>query len=143
MKTWVFFVAVVLILGCSVAGCVQPSQQEAEAQLCQGLAELGAALQNMDNLTVSSSVGDIRDAQAQVQSAMENVRSSASQLANIRIDDLNAAYENLAQTVQSLPDDANVVEAVQTLRPQVQAVREQQQNLVAELNCTAQGGTTG
>jgi len=80
MKTWRFFVSMVLILACAGAGCVQPTQEQAEAQLCQNLEELGVALQNMQNLNASSSVGDIRDARDQVQSAMENVRNSADPL---------------------------------------------------------------
>ncbi len=138
MKTWILFVSVILILACAGAGCVQPSEEEAEAQLCQDLEDLGVALQNMENISVSSSVGDIRDAQDQVQSAMESVRSSADQVANIRVDELNAAYEDLDQAVQGLPDDATVVEAIQTIRPEIQAVRDARQNLTAELNCTGQ-----
>ncbi|MDN7024360.1 hypothetical protein FGU65_05550 [Methanoculleus sp. FWC-SCC1] len=138
MKTWMFLVAGVLILVCAAAGCVQPTEEEAQAQLCQDLDELGAALQNMQDLNASSSVGDIRDARDEVQSAMENVRNSAAQLGDVRVDELNAAYDNLDQTVQNLPDDASVVEAIQTVRPEVQAVRDARQNLSAELNCPQQ-----
>ncbi len=138
MKTWMFLVAGVLILVCASAGCTQPTEEEAQAQLCQNLDELGVALQNMAALNASSSVGDVRDARDQVQSAMENVRNSASQLANVRVDDLNTAYNNLDQTVQGLPDDANVTDAIQTISPEVQAVQSARQNLTAELNCTTQ-----
>jgi len=137
-KMGVFFILLVLILACAGAGCVQPSQEEAEAQLCQDLGELGAALDSMENTSIRSSVGDIRDARDQVRSAVESVRSSAGQVANIRVDELNAAYENLDRAVQDLPDDVTVVEAIQTIRPEIRAVRDQQQNLYTELNCTAQ-----
>ena len=135
-KTGILFVALVLILACAGAGCVQPSEKEAEAQLCQDLGELGAALENMENTTLRSSVGDIRDGRDQVKSAMEKVRDSAGQVANIRLDKLNAAYEDLDRAVQDLPDDATVPEAIQTIRPYVQAVRDEQRNLYADLNCT-------
>lgn len=135
-KTGILFVALVLILACAGAGCVQPSEKEAEAQLCQDLGELGAALENMENTTLRSSVGDIRDGRDQVQSAMEKVRGSAAEVANIRLDRLNAAYEDLDRAVQDLPDDATVPEAIQTIRPYVQAVRDEQRNLYADLNCT-------
>jgi len=136
-KTGILFVALVLIVACAGAGCVQPSEQEAEAQLCQDLADLRAALESMENTSLRTSVGDIREGRDQVQSAMESVRESAGQVANIRVDDLNAAYENLDQAVEDLPDDVTVIEAIQTIRPQVQAVREEQQNLYDDLNCTA------
>lgn len=135
-KTGILFVALVLILACAGAGCVQPSEKEAEAQLCQDLGELGAALENMENTTLRSSVGDIRDGRDQVKSAMEKVRDSAAEVANIRLDKLNAAYEDLDRAVQDLPDDATVPEAIQTIRPYVQAVRDEQRNLYADLNCT-------
>jgi ElaB/YqjD/DUF883 family membrane-anchored ribosome-binding protein len=137
-KTGILFVALVLILACAGAGCVQPSEEEAEAQLCQDLGELGAALEGMENTSLRSSVGDIRDGRDQVQSAMEKVRDSAGQVANIRLDKLNAAYEDLDRAVQDLPDDATVPEAIQTIRPYVQAVRDEQRSLYADLNCTGQ-----
>ena len=135
-KMGILFVALVLILACAGAGCVQPSEKEAEAQLCQDLGELGAALENMENTTLRSSVGDIRDGRDQVKSAMEKVRDSAAEVANIRLDRLNAAYEDLDRAVQDLPDDATVPEAIQTIRPYVQAVRDEQRSLYADLNCT-------
>ncbi|WP_332449775.1 hypothetical protein [Methanoculleus sp.] len=131
-------VALVLVLACVGAGCVQPSEQEAGAQLCQDLGDLRAALESMENTSLRSTVGDIREGRDQVQSAMDNVRESASQVANLRIDDLNAAYENLNQAVENLPDEATAVEAIQTIRPQIQAVRDEQRNLSADLNCTTQ-----
>ena len=137
-KTGVLFIALVLILACAGAGCVQPSEEEAEAQLCQSLADLGAAVESMENTSLRSSVGDIRDGRDQVRSAMEGVRESAGQVATIRLDRLNAAYEDLDQAVQSLPDDATVPQAIQTLRPYVQTVRAEQRNLYADLNCTGQ-----
>ena len=69
---------------------------------------------------------------------MEKVRDSAGQVANIRLDKLNAAYEDLDRAVQDLPDDATVPEAIQTIRPYVQAVRDEQRSLYADLNCTGQ-----
>ena len=137
-KMGVLFIALVLVLACAGAGCVQPSEQEAEAQLCQNLGDLGAALESMENTSLRSTVGDIRDGRDQVQSAMEGVRESAGQAANVRIDNLNAAYENLNQAVENLPNDVTAIEAIQTIRPQIQAVRDEQQNLSADLNCTAQ-----
>jgi len=138
MKTWVLFVSAVLILACAAAGCVQPSQEEAQAQLCQDLGKLGVALQGMQGLNATSSVGDIRDARDQVQSAMEDVRSSADQVTNVRVDDLNAAYDDLDRAVQGVPDDASVPEALQTIRPEIQGVVDARQNLTAELNCPQQ-----
>ena len=135
MKTRVLFVSVVLILACAAAGCVQPSQEEAQAQLCQDLGKLGVALQDMQGLNATSSVGDIRDARDQVQSAMEDVRSSADQVTNVRVDELNAAYDNLDRAVKSVPDDASVPEALQAIRPEVQGVVNARQNLTTELNC--------
>ncbi|MDV2482774.1 hypothetical protein F8E02_12380 [Methanoculleus sp. Wushi-C6] len=136
-KIGVLFVALFLILACAGAGCVQPSEEEAEAQLCQDLAELRAALESMENTSLRTSVGDLRDGRDQVRSAMEDVRESAGELADVRVDELNAAYEDLDRAVEDLPDDATVVGAIQAIRPQIQAVREEQQNLYADLNCTA------
>ncbi len=136
-RTGVLLISLVLILACTGAGCVQPSEMEAEAQLCQDLEELRVALESMENTSLRTSVGDIREGRDAVRSAMEDVRASAEDVANIRVDNLNAAYENLDQAVESLPDDLTVVGALQTIRPEIQAVRDEQQNLYADLNCTA------
>jgi outer membrane murein-binding lipoprotein Lpp len=138
MKTWIFFVSVILISVCAAAGCVQPTQEQAQAQLCQDLVDLGAALDNFATINVTSTVGDIRDAEDQVTAAMQNVRQSAGQLATVRIDELDTAYNNLDNAVQSLPDDITAAEALQTLRPDLQAVLSARQNLTAELNCPQQ-----
>lgn len=135
-KTRILFIALILVL--AGAGCVQPSEEEAETQLCQSLGELGAALESMENTSLRSSVGDIREGRDQIQSAMENVRESATQVTSIRLDKLNAAYEDLDRAVQDLPDDTTVPQAIQAIRPQIQAVRDEQQNLLADLNCTGQ-----
>lgn len=138
MKTWILVVSVVLILACGAAGCVQPTQEEAQTQLCQDLGELGVALENYDNLTANSTVEDIRDAEDQVTAAMEDVRASADQLADVQVDELDSAYNDLENAVQSLPDDMTAEEALQTISPELQAVRSERQNLLGELNCPQQ-----
>ncbi|MDG6256623.1 MAG: hypothetical protein QCH35_03385 [Methanomicrobiaceae archaeon] len=135
MKTWIYVISVVLILACAAAGCTQPSEEEAEAQLCQDLEALGVTLDNYENINVTSSVGEIEDAQDEVETAMENVRQSAAQVADIRVDELDAAYNDLDNSIQSLPEDVTAGEALLTIRPELQAVRAARQNLTAELNC--------
>ncbi|HDR73005.1 MAG TPA: hypothetical protein ENN85_03725 [Methanoculleus sp.] len=135
MKPWIFFVSVILILACAAAGCTQPTEEEAEAQLCQDLEALGVALENYENINVTSTVGEIRDAQDEVTAAMQDVRQSAAQVAVIRVDELDAAYNDLDNSIQSLPEDVTAGEALLTIRPNLQAVREARQNLTAELNC--------
>jgi DNA repair exonuclease SbcCD ATPase subunit len=135
MKTWILFAAVLLVLAGAAAGCVQPTEEEAEAQLCEDLAALRAALDNFENINRTSTVEEIRDARDQVGSAMQDVRDSADQLEDIRVDELDAAYSNLENAVEDLPDDATAGEALQTIRPELQAVRDARQNLTAELNC--------
>lgn len=135
MKTWALFVSVVLILTCAAAGCTQPSQEEAKTQLCQDLGELKLALGNYEKINASSTVGDIRKTEEQVTAAMQNVRQSAGQVANVRVDNLNAAYEDLDHAVKSLPNDVTAGDALQTIRPELRAVLAAQQNLTTELNC--------
>ncbi|MDV2482775.1 hypothetical protein F8E02_12385 [Methanoculleus sp. Wushi-C6] len=132
-RTGALFIVLALVLAGLGAGCVQ---REMGAQLCLDLDGLGDALDTLEDTGTLSSVQDIRNARDQVWSAMENVRNSAVQVPGVRIDGLDAAYGDLDRAVQDLPDDMNVVGAVETIRPQIQALRDEQQSLSADLNCT-------
>lgn len=71
------------------------STKNATIQLCNDLAELEAALQDVAEIDERSTVDELEAAQEDVQAAFQDVRSSAQDVAQARVDDLSDAYAAL------------------------------------------------
>jgi len=131
----IIVLSIVLVLLSVGAGCVEPTAEEAENQLCQGLEELLAALIQLESLNQSSSTGELRAAQEDVTQAMDQVRESGLEVAEARTQELDAAYQNLDNAVQSIPNDATVDEGLASIREELAAVRNAWIQLEAEVQC--------
>jgi outer membrane murein-binding lipoprotein Lpp len=131
---WILVLGAAVLLLCA-AGCTQPSPEEAEAQLCSDLADLDAALQEFESLDANAAVGDVRAAEDNVTQAWNNVRNSAQTLEEVNTDQLEAAYNDLDNAVQSLPDDITVSEARTQLQPQIDAVKQAWLQVYTSANC--------
>jgi len=125
-----------LVLLCIGAGCTtQQSAAQAEAQLCQDLGELDAALTHMESLNQSSSTGELRDAQERVTDSMAQVRESGRVVAEARTRELDEAYQNLDNAVQDIPNDATITEGLASIREEQAAVRAAWRQLESEVQC--------
>jgi hypothetical protein len=125
-----------LVLLCIGAGCTtQQSAPQAEAQLCQDLGELDAALMQMESLNQNSTTGELRDAQENVTEAMQQVRESGQGVNEARTRDLDTAYQNLENGVRAIPDDATVTEGLASIREELAAVRNAWRQFEAEVQC--------
>ncbi len=125
-----------IVLLCIGAGCVlEPTTQEAEAQLCQDLGELDAALTQLESINQSSTTAELRAAQDDVTQAMNQVRDSGMQVAEARTRELDAAYQNLENAVRSIPNDATIEEGLASIRDELVAVRNAWTQLEAEVQC--------
>ncbi|WP_153015821.1 hypothetical protein [Methanofollis ethanolicus] len=130
-------IGIALLAVIAVAGCTQqPTSQQAEAQLCQSLADLDQALKKVEAINRDSTVGDLRAAEAEVTTAMESVRSSAKDLKSARVTELETAYTNLDNAVRSVPESATLGEGLSSVTEQRVAFRQAWQNLFTELKCT-------
>ena len=130
----------ILVLGAAVlllcaAGCTQPSPEEAEAQLCADLSELDAAVQELESLDETASVGEVRAAEDNITQAWNNVRNSAQTVEEVNTDQLEAAYNDLDSAVQDLPDDITVSEAMTQLQPYIDSVKQAWVQVHTSANC--------
>lgn len=99
-----------------------PSTPEAESEVCSSLAELKTAVQAAGDITATSTVEEAQEASQAVDDAWEDVASAAADLQDARIDDLEAAYNDLADTLGSIDDDATLASAAAEIGTQVAAV---------------------
>lgn len=133
-------IGMIAVLGIVAAACdddESPSTGEANQQLCSdlsaldsALAALGATITN-PNSTVEQLNSD-RDA---VNDAVSAVDSSAEGVSEAVTSDLDSAYSALDQAIQDIPDDATLVQAVDTLQTEVQAVLAAEAQIFSELGC--------
>jgi outer membrane murein-binding lipoprotein Lpp len=129
-------IGVVLLAVVAVAGCTQqPTSQQAEAQLCQSMADLDQALKKVEAIDRNSTVGDLRTAQDEVTKAMESVRTSTKDLKSARVTELETAYTNLNNAIKSIPEGATLGEGLASVTEQRVAFRQAWQNLFTELKC--------
>lgn len=131
---WILTLGVAVLLLCA-AGCTQPSPEEAEAQLCSDMADLDAAIQELESLDETATVGDVRAAEENVTSAWNSVRSSAQTLEEVNTEQLEAAYNDLDGAVQGLPDDITVSEARTQLQPYIDSVKQAWLAVYTSANC--------
>ncbi|MDI6719842.1 MAG: hypothetical protein QMD46_09560 [Methanomicrobiales archaeon] len=133
---WLVGLSVLLVLLCIGAGCVlEPTTQEAEAQLCQDLGDLDAALTRMESSNQSSTTAELRAVQDDVTQAMNQVRDSGMEVAEARTREPDAAYQNLENAVRSIPNDATIEEGLASIRDELVAVRNAWIQLEAEVQC--------
>jgi hypothetical protein len=105
------------------------STENATIQLCNDLAELEGALQDVAQIDERSSVDDLEAAQEVVQAAFQDVRSSAQDVAQARVDDLSAAYAGLQDAIAGVEGEETIGEA----QSSVQAAGEDMSTAVIEL----------
>ena len=100
----------------------EPSTPEAESEVCASLTELKTAVQSAGAITATSTVEEAQEANEAVDDAWDDVASAAADLQDARIDDLEAAYNDLADTLSSIDDDATLAAAAADISTQVAAV---------------------
>lgn len=96
-----------LLFGCTQ----QPSVSEATATFCQDLTSLQKELAALNDLTPNSTVGELNQARDRIQIALDKVDASKSLLQNVKLDELDAAEENLQDTITGLSSKDTLADA--------------------------------
>lgn len=115
---------VVLALGAVLAACGNDtSKEDAQAQLKTDLQAFQVAVDNMAALTASSTVDEWKSARADVQSAWDKVVQDAADVKEAEITNVQTAWENLAKSVDDLPSDTTLKDAVPQLQEEITALK--------------------
>ena len=132
----VFLAATILALvltGC--AGNLRGAAGEAQGAVCQALANVSTPLDQLANVNAETTASDVKALKANADDALQAVRTANDRLKSERISDLLATYDELSRTIDELPDDATVGDAVPRIQSAVAGVKSALDQATAALNC--------
>ena len=112
----ILFLSLTVVLLLSLAGCGQPSVDQAKADFCQDLGEFGTAAASLRQLDGSSTKQDLQDATNAVDKAWGELKSSAGTLQNVQVDGVESAVNDLQKSVNDIPDDATLDQGLAGVR---------------------------
>lgn len=105
--------AVVIGLLGNLAG---ESQADARQSFCSSLSTLQGSITSLTSLSpTTSSKSDYQSAVDAIQSDWDQVKSDASDLKDVTMSQLDDAWDSFESTVQDVPDDASVSDALNSV----------------------------
>ena len=139
LNRWTFLglgllIAIVAVVSYA-CGDDEPSEAEAVAQLCADLNTLQSADAAFDNIGADSTVDELDDAKAVYSDALDDVVSSAQDVADVRTQDIEDAYDDLDQAISDISGDATIVEGLASIEPQLAAVDAAYASAFSSLDC--------
>jgi hypothetical protein len=136
MKSFkVFLPALLLLVLTSCTSESTPTAAEKQAQLCTDLARFRTAVASLRSLSPNSTVSDLKQAQDQVKTAFSEVKSSAVNVQEARVVELEEAQANLDKAVQEIPETATLQQASESISEEVAAVESAQTQMESGVNC--------
>jgi hypothetical protein len=128
-----------LVLTVAVAaiacGDDEPSEEEATADLCSDLEELGTAADALQEVDADTSVEDAEEARNDVEDAVEEVEAAAEDVAEARVDAVAQAFIAVDETIEGISGDDTLGDVAGSLLEDGAAILTAQENLVSELGC--------
>jgi hypothetical protein len=126
-------VLLVIVFAASAWACGEQTTADAQAQLRSDLEAFKTALGDFQNLTPDSTMEDITAARESVQQAWGAVVESAKEVPDAKINDLQAAWDDLGTSVDDINSDMSVPEAVASVSDEVAAVKQAWEQLFSSL----------
>ncbi len=121
MKQLILIVAVLALLG--LTGCGSPSAPEATNQFCASLEAFDQSLEQLQEVTPSTTVGELRSTRREVADAWQQVSRAARNLAEARIDAIQNAWNGLERTIRGISNRDTLAEAAASVSAGAAAVR--------------------
>lgn len=106
-----------------IAGCGSQSVEEATQEFCQSLVAYDASLATLESLAPSSTVGDVKDAQKAEQHARQDVKDSAGNLREVKLDAIDQAWQDLDTTVDQISNQDTLAEVADQVSQDLANVR--------------------
>jgi hypothetical protein len=125
-------------IGVLILAACQPAQTgaEAAATFCSDLRAFNRTVMALDATTGAATVGEFKQRIRAVDDSWTALKESAKAVPQARVNDLETAYGDLKQTVNSIPSDTSLTEAGATVQPKVQAVSRARQQVGSGARCT-------
>jgi outer membrane murein-binding lipoprotein Lpp len=135
----ILMVSLVILGLVTVAGCTEElTPEEAQSELCAKLGDLEVAVAGLGNLPPGATVDDLKAAAGDIRSAYDDVEKAAEQVAEVNVNELQQSVADLESTVDGIPGDATIGEALAVTEAQWTAVVSAWQNVRADANCGEQ-----
>jgi hypothetical protein len=122
-----------VLTGC--AGNLRGAAGDAQGAVCQALGKVAAPLDRLAEVNAETTASDAKELKANADETMEVVRTANDRLKAERISDLLATYDELSRTIDEIPDDATLGDAVPKIQSSVAEVRSALDQATAALNC--------
>ncbi|SKB36313.1 hypothetical protein SAMN05660473_00350 [Arthrobacter sp. 49Tsu3.1M3] len=131
--------AVALLAGCATSGpSSSPSASPAASvsPVCAAATDLSAALTNFkDTLKSGATIGQIQAARDQVKKSYDDLVNAASDAAKDRVDAVKAAQQKFTAAVNSVPNDATLSQAANSLKDEAANVQAAISDLSNDAKC--------
>jgi alanyl-tRNA synthetase len=124
--------AALLLLG---VACEQETTAEKRQTFCGEVAELNAAIQTLEDIGPTSTVGQLKDAEKAVREQANDVRLAFRSLEESKAEDLKQAVDNLQKSANDIPNDATIAEAKATIAQNLAPVRAAAAALTTRVPC--------
>lgn len=118
----------------TIAGC-QPAVDQAKADLCRALSDHDQAVAALQRLQGNATVGQLKDAQKAVEKATQRVSEAAEKYQKAEIREVKDSYQQLQRKINSIPDKATLVQAQQSIQPDVQNLKAALQRARTQVEC--------
>jgi hypothetical protein len=122
-------------------GCEdEPTEAEANEQFCDSAGDLIAALRNLRDLDRNSTVEEFQDARDQVATSYDAMIQAAADVAEVRLDELAEARDDLQAAIDDVPEDAMLGEALGAVDDEVDNVTSELSQVLNDVNCGGESG---
>ena len=133
MKKYV--IGLLLILSVTAVGCNQQmTVEEANAAFCENLQAFDDSLTNLDTISATSTVGELKEASAQVDEAWNQVTKSVKQLNQVKLDTIDETWKNLRRTINQVNDDDTLAAVAINVGVSVKEIRASY-GLIGDVDC--------
>ena len=138
---WLIVVGAVLAGGAVLIGVVAnqggTSQADARQAFCTSVHTLRDSVDNLTALSpTTASKSDYQSAVDHVQSDWDAVKSDASDLKDVTISQLSAAWDSYESAVKAVPDDASVSDALDSIKSATQTLASSATSTLSGPDCS-------
>jgi hypothetical protein len=116
-RMWIIVLVAVGVGGAIVIGLLGnrggESQAQAQENFCSSLSTLEASVNSLTSLSpTSASKSDYQSDVSAIENDWDQVKTDASDLANVTMSQLDSAWDSFKSAVDDVPDDASVSDAL-------------------------------
>ncbi len=113
-------ISTIFIVSLLLAGC-QESIDDAKADFCTDLGTFAQALAEFRAIDATSTTDDLNNAVSDVENAWNDLKSSASNLEDIQVDDAQGAFQTLKDDISNISGDSSLADAEVQIKQDVVA----------------------